>query len=102
MLGISKEKSQRARSMRRFLSIAVAVVVAHAVRSSVPFRAPAIPIFTTDPFMQTWIRGDAAPSGDVSHWYAAPSGDVSHWNRVCTFDVSNLSCARVDVFPPVS
>ena len=23
-----------------------------------PFRAPAIPLFTTDPYMQTWMMGD--------------------------------------------
>jgi hypothetical protein len=46
---------------------AVGAFVAHGV----PFRAPAIPIFTTDPFMQTWIRGDSATFADVTHWHAA-------------------------------
>ena len=32
------------------------------------FRAPAIPLLTTDPFMQTWMRGDTSTSDGVTHW----------------------------------
>lgn len=32
------------------------------------FRAPAIPLWTTDPFTQTWIRGDSSTGLPVTHW----------------------------------
>jgi hypothetical protein len=32
------------------------------------FRPPAIPLLTTDPFIQTWMRGDNSTSAQVSHW----------------------------------
>ena len=57
---------------------AVGAFVAHGV----PFRAPAIPIFTTDPFMQTWIRGDSATFADVTHWRApAYISCTPQWQR---------------------
>ena len=37
-----------------------------------PFRAPAIPLLTTDPFTQTWVRGDTSTSTGVTHWDGAP------------------------------
>eukprot|EP00927_Polykrikos_kofoidii_P072644 TRINITY_DN68743_c0_g1_i1.p1 TRINITY_DN68743_c0_g1~~TRINITY_DN68743_c0_g1_i1.p1 ORF type:complete len:780 (+),score=95.20 TRINITY_DN68743_c0_g1_i1:82-2421(+) len=37
--------------------------------SAVRFRPPAIPLVTTDPYMQTWIRGDNSTSVQVTHWY---------------------------------
>ena len=35
---------------------------------SINFRPAAIPLFTTDPFMQTWMRGDNATAASVTHW----------------------------------
>lgn len=34
------------------------------------FRPPAIPLLTTDPFMQTWLMGDNSTADDVRHWDA--------------------------------
>ena len=31
---------------------------ASAQDTAAPFRPPAIPLFTTDPYMQTWLMGD--------------------------------------------
>ena len=45
------------------LSFATYIVPAKA-----PFRPPAIPLLTTDPFIQTWMRGDTATSAQVTHW----------------------------------
>lgn len=39
--------------------------------SDLHFRPPAIPLFTTDPFMQTWIRGDNSTAASVTHWDGA-------------------------------
>lgn len=43
-----------------------------AVQADPAFRAPAIPLLTTDPFTQTWIRGDTSTSTGVSHWDGTP------------------------------
>ena len=32
------------------------------------FRPPALPLITTDPFMQTWIKADDAAGATVEHW----------------------------------
>eukprot|EP00049_Salpingoeca_infusionum_P004269 m.76478 g.76478 ORF g.76478 m.76478 type:complete len:796 (+) comp12486_c0_seq7:30-2417(+) len=32
------------------------------------FRPPAIPLFTTDPYMQTWMRADTLTEDAVRHW----------------------------------
>ena len=32
------------------------------------FRPPAIPLLTTDPYMQTWMMGDTTTSDVVRHW----------------------------------
>ena len=50
--------------MQRIIA-AVSVSIAAA---SAPFRPPAIPLLTTDPFIQTWMRGDTATSAQVTHW----------------------------------
>ncbi|CAE8739618.1 unnamed protein product [Polarella glacialis] len=36
--------------------------------SGAAFRPPAIPLITTDPYMQTWLMGDTAMSDVVRHW----------------------------------
>ena len=38
------------------------------------FRPAAIPLLTTDPFMQTWMRGDTATSTSVNHWDGQGTG----------------------------
>ena len=37
-------------------------------RAAGTFRPPAIPLFTTDPYMQTWIMGDNSTADVVRHW----------------------------------
>mmetsp|Transcript_17385 Transcript_17385/g.45394 ORF Transcript_17385/g.45394 Transcript_17385/m.45394 type:complete len:786 (+) Transcript_17385:64-2421(+) len=44
------------------------MVAVGTVGSDLHFRPPAIPLFTTDPFMQTWVRGDNATADVVTHW----------------------------------
>ena len=36
------------------------------------FRPPAIPLITTDPFMQVWIRGNSSTAPNVTHWTGQP------------------------------
>ena len=36
------------------------------------FRPPAIPLITTDPFMQVWIRGNTSTAPNVTHWTGQP------------------------------
>ena len=36
------------------------------------FRPPAIPLLTTDPYMQTWLMGDTTTSDVVRHWDQTP------------------------------
>ena len=56
-------------NFRRLLTTGAAVLASAA--SDLDFRPPAIPLFTTDPFMQTWMRGDNSTSAPVSHWTGA-------------------------------
>lgn len=55
------------------MRIASVFLLAHLVLSDdlVAFRPPAIPLLTTDPFTQTWIRGDTSTSATISHWDGA-------------------------------
>jgi hypothetical protein len=46
--------------MQPFLLVAAAA-------QAIPFRAPAIPLFTTDPYMQTWMMGDNTTSVSEVH-----------------------------------
>jgi hypothetical protein len=36
------------------------------------FRPPAIPLLTTDPYMQTWMMGDSITDDIVRHWDQTP------------------------------
>ena len=36
------------------------------------FRPPAIPLITTDPFMQVWIRGNTSTAPNITHWTGQP------------------------------
>lgn len=36
------------------------------------FRPPAIPLFTSDPYMQTWLFGDSPTNDTVRHWDGRP------------------------------
>ena len=36
------------------------------------FRPPAIPLLTTDPYMQTWLMGDNSTADVVRHWDQTP------------------------------
>ena len=49
------------------LGFVLTAATASAAATLGPFRAPAIPLFTTDPYMQTWMMGDntTAVSGNV-------------------------------------
>jgi hypothetical protein len=38
---------------------------------AIVFRPPAIPLITTDPFTQVWMRGDTSTSAGVTHWDGA-------------------------------
>lgn len=49
-----------------FLALALAMLAS--VGSGLVFRPPAIPLITTDPYMQTWMMGDNSTSDLVRHW----------------------------------
>ena len=60
---------------------------------SLNFRPPAIPLFTTDPFTQTWMRGDNSSAAHVTHWDGAEKqmaglvrvdGTTYRWLGACT------------------
>lgn len=55
-----------------FASSAAATSAGTGTTPLAPFRAPAIPLLTTDPFTQTWVRGDTSTSTGVTHWDGAP------------------------------
>ena len=42
--------------------------LAAAAAAAVGFRPPAIPLFTADPYMQTWVMADNTTSDTVRHW----------------------------------
>ena len=46
------------------------------------FRAPAIPLITTDPFTQVWMRGDTTTSTSVTHW----DGQAKTTNAIIRID----------------
>ena len=57
------------------------------------FRPPAIPLFTTDPFTQTFMRGDNSTAAQVTHWDGAEKqmtglvrvdGSTYQWLGACT------------------
>ena len=48
-------------AMAMLLSVSLHVATA-------AFRPPAIPLFTTDPYMQTWVMGDNTTADVVRHW----------------------------------
>jgi hypothetical protein len=56
---------------RLLLSAAVLPLLVDA-SSEESFRPPAIPLFTTDPYMQTWIMGSNATADVVRHWDQTP------------------------------
>eukprot|EP00729_Bicosta_minor_P018927 gene18927-10579_t len=50
------------------LGFVLTAATASAAATLGPFRAPAIPLFTTDPYMQTWMMGDNTTADTVRHW----------------------------------
>jgi len=48
--------------------VSVCCMLALSTLGVTAFRPPAIPLLTTDPFMQTWMRGDTSTSASVTHW----------------------------------
>eukprot|EP00043_Microstomoeca_roanoka_P013047 m.127372 g.127372 ORF g.127372 m.127372 type:complete len:772 (+) comp15656_c1_seq1:43-2358(+) len=44
------------------------ILAAFTCAQSTPFRPPAIPLITTDPFMQTWVRADNSTGDSVRYW----------------------------------
>eukprot|EP01063_Lacrimia_lanifica_P036832 TRINITY_DN7406_c0_g1_i1.p2 TRINITY_DN7406_c0_g1~~TRINITY_DN7406_c0_g1_i1.p2 ORF type:complete len:792 (+),score=338.54 TRINITY_DN7406_c0_g1_i1:46-2421(+) len=79
--------------MHAIVAAAAAAAVGASPLDGLNFRPPAIPLFTTDPFMQTWMRGDNATAAQVTHWDGAEKqmaglirvdGQTHQWLGACT------------------
>eukprot|EP00051_Salpingoeca_urceolata_P000708 m.35522 g.35522 ORF g.35522 m.35522 type:complete len:785 (-) comp10931_c0_seq2:5714-8068(-) len=49
-------------------AVAVALPAASSGSGLPPFRPAAIPLITTDPYIQTWVRADNTTGDEVRHW----------------------------------
>ena len=67
-------RSQRSSAMLAMRAVLAAVTLATAANAELiaNFRPPAIPLLTTDPYMQTWMMGDSITDDIVRHWDQTP------------------------------
>lgn len=60
------------------MALQLSTLAVAASAAAATFRPPAIPLLTTDPFVQTWARGDNGTSGQVTHWDGAEKQMVGY------------------------